>query len=84
MPLFNTSSTMKVPMRPIMLALEFQTSAVSVNPRKGSLSFGCTLGTSTPDGSFAALTLTALVLGDGGRHGVSFLLGLMLLLLRRD
>ena len=38
---------MKVPMRPIMQALEFQISAVWVNPKKGSLSFGCTLGTST-------------------------------------
>ena len=44
---FITSSTMKVPMRPIMQALEFQISAVWVNPKKGSLSFGCTLGTST-------------------------------------
>jgi hypothetical protein len=30
-----------------MQALEFQISAVWVNPKKGSLSFGCTLGAST-------------------------------------
>lgn len=42
-----TSSTMKVPMRPIMQALEFQTSAVVVKPQKASVSFGSTLGIST-------------------------------------
>ena len=31
---FITSSTRKVPMRPIMQALEFQISAVSVKPKK--------------------------------------------------
>jgi hypothetical protein len=35
---------MKVPMRPIMQALEFQISAVLVKPRNGSVSFGSTFG----------------------------------------
>lgn len=38
---------MKVPMRPIIQALEFQISAVFVNPRKGPLNFGSTFGIST-------------------------------------
>lgn len=42
-----TSSTTKVQMMPIIQALEFQISAVLVNPRKGSVSWGSTLGFST-------------------------------------
>jgi hypothetical protein len=42
-----TNSTMKVPMRPIIQALEFQVSAVFVKPRKGALNFGSTFGIST-------------------------------------
>lgn len=55
-PLFRMSSTMKVPMRPIMQALEFHISAVCVNPRNAGCDLGCTLGTITPSGSLAALT----------------------------
>lgn len=43
----RTSSTIKVPMRPIMQALEFHISAVLVNPRKGGWNFGCAFGNST-------------------------------------
>lgn len=62
-----------------MQALEFQISAVWVNPKKGSLSFGCTLGASTPGGSFAARALRAAApgLGADGRHGAILLLGLL-------
>jgi hypothetical protein len=42
-----TNSTMKVPIRPIIQALEFQISAVFVKPRKGAMNFGSTLGIST-------------------------------------
>lgn len=38
---------MKVPIRPIMQALEFQISAVLVNPRNGASNFGSTFGNST-------------------------------------
>lgn len=38
---------MKVPMRPIIQALEFHISAVLVNPAKGALNFGSTFGNST-------------------------------------
>lgn len=42
-----TNSTTKVPIRPIIQALEFQISAVLVKPRKGALNFGSVFGTST-------------------------------------
>ena len=42
-----TSSTMKVPMRPIMQALEFHVSAILVKPANGGLNLGTTFGTST-------------------------------------
>lgn len=48
---------MKIPIRPIIQALEFHISAVLVNPRKGASNFGSTFGNSTPGGSFAAWTL---------------------------